>query len=354
MEGVCSDNIRDISEFLECTDLLNFSLCSRRVNIICKPILIPSRYIYKFELISMMIEDECLGEVIDSFMSHDDEVFQRYLSDNHERLIMTSNNIYLIHLFEQKFQIKFYGDMYSDAHLRYLMIYHREFHHYDDDYDVHPMLLYHNEELALMYHDTSFICTSVLIAQIIENESLYLIDEIVRQINDYTHNPLLMMFLIEISIERNLFYNEEANNVTTLKQIKNIPLHHYLVRRILPIYCSFCESHRYYLRYVLGTIHNYKIDICDEKLEKLIMIDQMYCKGSIISVPKDGYEKFIKMNFNYISNDEDIDILMILIVNDVYKDFDTRQILSKSLGIKFKDVLYRTRLAIMRYINSIM
>lgn len=59
-----NDNIWEICTFLECNDLLDILLRSKSIYQISYKLLIPSRFIYKFENEIVMVEDKHVNEII--------------------------------------------------------------------------------------------------------------------------------------------------------------------------------------------------------------------------------------------------------------------------------------------------
>lgn len=324
------DNIWEICTFLECNDLLNVSLSSKSIYQMLHKLLIPSRFIYKFENEITMVEDKHVNGVISSFISSNDQVFQKYLIDNAEQILRKTNNITLIEILAEGINEELEGILYecSIAYKRYFDLYNDSPLDCDNDYTA----LYYNLNILLETDDHNIIHTILFLIKALEQEGInYILDNIYR----LGSNIILMIIIIELSIIDRSWY------------CHGIPLHEYLTEMILTDGGNVIEKYHFILRYLLDLTIQFGIDIPTDRLQELLEYNALICSTKI-EYPTKSYEYYLYQALGYDGTIEDINDLCILIMNGMHIDYASKLLIPKSLGLRFHDIISMISLALNR------
>lgn len=303
MQSLSEDMIWEISTFLEYNDLLNVSLSSKSVYQLLHKLLIPSRFIYKFKKDIKFIEDKHINDIIKSFISNQDPVFQKYVSDNTNDIVFLTNNITLIHALYENFDDYTYG--YTIAYYRYRNVYYEG----DIDYEYDYTALYYDMDTLSEMRDTSIINTILFVLKVIEENN---IDYIVNRIHYLKRNVLLMMIIIELSIINGKWY------------YYNVPLHKYLTEQVL---FDIPEGYHLILRYLLNVAREYEISY------------DISHNISYEIYPSKTYEYYLNQSLDSDINIKDVNDFCILISNGIEIDYTSLLRIPKSLGLRFHDII---------------
>lgn len=327
MQYILEDTLWEACTFLDYKDLLNVSLTCKSLYDTLNNLLIPSRFIDKFNNDIKLIEDEHIDSVIESFMSSHDKIFKKYISDNINFILSNTCNITLLHLLYKEFDYKF--SINTVAHRRYNHIY--KFTGDDEDYDTDFTLLY-SDIYMLSYNSKICVVNSILfILKVIEDGYInYIIDNL----HNHEDNIMLMLFCIEMSIQTGSFFHND------------IPIHVSLTMLLLDDEYRNLEKHHFIFRYLVGVAIEYKVPMDSYRLreyDSLQLSDEFeYAKYNC-----DHYVERIKTYDRYRF---DIYEACVFILNDPDIDYASLLHVPKRLGSRFKDIVSIMNMGFKRYI----